>query len=375
MLRRTTAIHLALAAALCLPVLAQEWAGRGRAQGVVKDEEGNPIEGVSVTLRMGDLPDGPEAVATNDKGRWAAGGLAGGDWTALIEKQGYLGAQGPVHVTEFGAAQSFEVRLTPDPGAAIDVGETLFAEGNYAAARAEYEKALPDMTADRAAALRSRIGDSYLAEGNRAAARAEYELALADIGPEGKAHILLQIANSHQQEQNWSAARAAYEQVVPLLPPDDQVRILQQVARNYDAEENRAGAIATLERALTIAPDHPTLLQLIADLLSREGRDDEAEAYLARIPADADLPPDMLLNAGIRHYNEGDMETALQHFDRVVQQDAGVADAYYYRGLVYLGLQRNAEARADLERLLEMDPDNAHAAEARDFLSYLDSEQ
>ncbi|MGH9465662.1 MAG: tetratricopeptide repeat protein [Thermoanaerobaculia bacterium] len=371
MLRRATAVALTLAAAVCLPALAQVWAGRGRAQGVVKDQDGKPIQGATVTLRLDDQTDGPEPVTTNDKGRWATGGLAGGNWTALIEKEGFSAAQGPLHVTEFGAAQPFEVQLVPNPGAAIDVGETLFAAGDYAAARVEYEKAIPHMTPGRAAALRSRIGDSYLAEGNRAAARAEYERALPDITPEGKAHLLLQTANSYQQEENWSAARTHYEQVIPLLPADDQVRILQQIARSYDVEENRAAAIAALERALAIAPENPAVLQLIADLLSREGRDAESEAYLARIPADAELPADMLLNAGIRHYNEGDMETALQHFDRVVRQDPSLADAYYYRGLCHLALQHMDEARVDLQKVIELDADGPLAAQAQEFLGSL----
>lgn len=369
--RRFTTTCLALAAAVSLPVLAQEWAGRGRAQGVVKDENGQPLVGASVTLRMGEATEGPESVVTNEKGRWSAGGLAGGNWTALIEKEGYGAAQGPVYVTEFGAAQPFEVKLVPNPGASIDVGETLFAAGDYAAARAEYEKAVPHMTPDRAAALRSRIGDSYLVEGNRAAARAEYERALADITPEGKAHVLLQIANSYQQEENWSAARTSYEQVLPLLPPEDQVRILQQIARSYDIEENRPAAISTIERALALAVDDPGLLQVAADLLTREGREAEAEAYLARIPEDAALPADMLLNAGIRDYNEGSYEEALKSFERVVRQDPALLDGYYYRGLCHLALQHMDEARADLQKVIELDADAPQATQAREFLDSL----
>lgn len=352
---------------------AQAWAGRGRAQGVVKGPDGRPLEGAQVTLHKdGTEPgEGPEPVLTNEKGRWLAAGLGGGAWTAVIEKEGFVAAQGPVYVNEFGTAQSIEVVLHPSPFASIDVGDQLLDEGRYEEARAEYEKALPELEPDGAARLRSRIGDTYLAQGEWAKAREQYQQALQHIPPEEQAHILLQMATSYDQEGNLAAARGELEKVLPLLPPDNQAQILLMIARTHDAEDDRAAAIAALERACQLSPEDPAILQLLADLLSREGRDEEAEAYLARLPEEAELPADMLLNVGIRHYNEGDMDTALANFDRAVRQSPDLADAYYYRGLVRVSRQDSADAIADLEKYLELAPEGEHAAEARDFLSYL----
>src|SRR5262245_21975847 len=36
-----------------VPAVAQEWAGRGRLQGEIKDEQGQPIDGALLTFRMG----------------------------------------------------------------------------------------------------------------------------------------------------------------------------------------------------------------------------------------------------------------------------------------------------------------------------------
>ncbi|MEZ5332988.1 MAG: tetratricopeptide repeat protein [Thermoanaerobaculia bacterium] len=353
------------------PAAAQQWAGRGRAQGLVKDAEGNPLEGVKVTLTIGDTEDGPEPVMTNEDGRWAVGGLAGGSWRALLEKEGYVTAQGPVNVNEFGASKLLEVSLDANPFAVIDTGEELFEQGRYPEARAAYEEALPKLQEEGAARLRSRIGDTYLAEGDTAQARAQYEQALPYIPGEEQAHIRIQMASSYEKDENWSAARDEYEKVLPLLGADGQTQVLLQIARTHDVEEDRAGAISALERALEVDPDNAPALQLIADLLAREGRDEEAEAYLARLPADAELPPDMLLNAGIRDYNDNKMDEALAQFDRVVRQDPTLADAYYYRGLVHLNLGHNAEAKADLEKLLELAPNHPNAAEAQEFLDFL----
>ena len=66
-----------------------------------------------------------------------------------------------------------------------------------------------------------------------------------------------------------------------------------------------------MKSALESSPGNVAVLQLIADLLGRAGRDEEAQAYLAQLPADAKLPPDMLLNVGIQKYNDGDLEGVL----------------------------------------------------------------
>ena len=63
------------------PVAAQDWAGRGRVRGNVKDEAGNAIEGAKVTLRYDRAPEtGPEPILTDDKGIWGFMGLASGAW-------------------------------------------------------------------------------------------------------------------------------------------------------------------------------------------------------------------------------------------------------------------------------------------------------
>ncbi len=49
-----------------------------------------------------------------------------------------------------------------------------------------------------------------------------------------------------------------------------------------------------------------------------------------------------------------------------------MATALYYRGLVYLGRGENDLAAVDLRKFLELEPDSPKAAEAKEFLSYLE---
>lgn len=364
---------IALLSVLAVPTWGQDWAGRGRAHGSVKGPDGNPLEGVKVKLHMSGDPDsGPEPVYTDKKGRWAAGGLAGGAWTVLLDLEGYLPSQGSVHISEFDPGEPIKVVLEPNPFASIGVGDSLLESGDYAAARVEYEKALPLLEPEGAARLRSRIGDTYLAEGDYEAARKEYEQALTHIEPGEQAHIRLQMANSYQSEQRFTEARAEYEKVLPLLEPDGQVQVLATVARSYDLENNRDQAIATLERALEIKPGDAQLLPLIADLLTRAGREVEAQEYLTQLPEDAELPADMVLNIGIRFYNDGNMDQAYEHFNRAVAQNPDLAETYYYRGLVRLSRGENDLAKADFLKLLELEPDTPRKAEVQEFLDFLE---
>lgn len=373
--RINTVVALILVAALvAVPLVAQDWAGKGRAQGLVKDEGGDPLAGATVTLLF--PPEspigGPESVTTNKKGRWSYLGLRGGNWKVLIELEGYIVSEGVLYVNEFQPAKAVETIMVADPGAAITKGEELLGAGNYAEARIEYEKALKDMDDLGQARLRSRIGDTYLAEGSFAAARAEYEKALPHIPSEEQTHIRLQMANSFQQEGKYSEAREQYEALLPGLTPEGQAQVLRTVAQGYGLQGNNAKAIEALEKANELAPGDPDVLQLLADLLMREGRGEEAESYLAQLPEDVELPTDMVLNMGIRLYNEGDMDKALEFFNRSVEEHPEEASAYYYRGLTLLSKGDKDGAKADFNKLMQIAPDTPHRAEVEEFLKFLE---
>src|SRR5579863_5681665 len=100
-MKRTTriAVLMVLAMACVSSLMAQEWRGRGRLQGVIKDEQGNPIVGAKLTFRLGtDKVDpakpGPPPVLTDKSGKWSVLGLGQGTWSILIEAEGYNSSEG-----------------------------------------------------------------------------------------------------------------------------------------------------------------------------------------------------------------------------------------------------------------------------------------
>ena len=113
MTRRLESIAATALAILCFaaPAAAQT----GRASGTVRDQSGKPIR--SAIIRA-DNPNAypPKVTSTSDdKGRWAMIGLAGGEWRFSVEVAGYIAQSGSVVVRTAGTPPMAFV-LARDPG-------------------------------------------------------------------------------------------------------------------------------------------------------------------------------------------------------------------------------------------------------------------
>ncbi len=325
MLSRNAKIQMLLLVALLLvasvPVWSQAWAGRGRLQGTVKDESGKPMEGAKVTLRKGTdrveaATDGPPSLTTDKNGKWSTLGLAQGPWGILIEKDGFIPSEGQVNVNEFGPAQPINIVLKVIPKEVIEKAEQESAAGQ---AKAAIER-----------------GNALLAEAKYAEARAAYQEGMAKL------------------------------EDTTVHPA-----ILRAVADTYYRENKIDQAIETLKQALALAPDDVDSLRLITTILVSAGREAEAQSYMAKLPAGTKMDPNTILNLGIKAFNEGKMDQALAEFDRVVKENPELPDAYYYRALVYLNQDKKAPAKADLQKLLQLDPSSKYANDAKAMLKDL----
>lgn len=348
---RTSVVWLILITLAAL-TSAQDWKGRGRVQGKVLDPDRNPLEGVKITLlRRGEEGLGPEPFYTNKKGRWAYTGLAGGDWTVVIEAEGYRVSEGNLKVIEYGGGpgEPLEVVMVQDEAAIRE------ARGN------ELMGVLDQ-------------GNRLLQNGEFASARVKYEEVLSEIEDEKQQLPVLQgIAQTYLGEGSFAEARSRFEALLLQLEPTEQPAVLRNISRTHYEEGNIDPAIEALQRALAADPEDIESLRLIINVLVAEGREKEAEPYMSRLPEGEKIDANALLNLGVTEYNNGNLDPALEHFNKVVAEYPDNADAYYYRGLTLLGKAENAGALADFEKMLQLAPDHANAAEAEQFLEYLKS--
>ena len=136
---------LALVAALIAPAAhAQGWRGMGRLAGKVTDEQGKPLEGVTVKF---ELPgSGGTQAKTNNKGEWALGGIAPGAWHVDFDKAGYDSVRITVSVEELSRVPPIQTKLKQsavDPNTVIQAellkASGLLGEKKFGEARAIYE--------------------------------------------------------------------------------------------------------------------------------------------------------------------------------------------------------------------------------------------
>ncbi len=307
-------LGLLLVIASTAPSAAQDWTGRGRVNGVVTDDASKkPVKDATVTLRLANQPDqGPKPLTTDKKGRWGFLGLLGGDWTVKIEAKGYVPSEGSIHVNEF----------QPNPLLQISL-RTL-------------ASVVPKQDPKLAAAQKEiDAGDALL------------------------------------QQHKAAEAHAQYEKALPMFEGDNKVIVLRRIATCQMIEGDDAGAVDTLKSALELKPDDEPSLKLLVDRLIVLHRDDEAQQYMAKLPEGTALDPNTLLNLGINAYNDNKLEDALAKFQQVVAAKPDWPDGYYYRGLAYIASGKTAEAKADFQKVLELDPNSHYAGDCKEFLKSL----
>lgn len=342
---KLSALGLLAALVLAVPAVAQDWAGRGRVQGIVTTEDGKPIEGAKVLLYFsGNKTKGPEAVTTDAKGRWTVLGLRNGSWSVSITKEGFVPSEGSMRVSEVQANETLKVSLQRWE----DTEEAKHAKG----VMGDLDKA-----------------NEMMRSGQWAEARALYEKVLPEVNEKSKPGIQLGIAQTQVQEKDFASALTTLDAVLAANPDDMTALKLRASAQGQLGKTEEA--LTTLKRIVEVNPQDVDALQLIVNLLTSTGREAEAETYEAKMPQGAELDPSAILNIGIEKYNAGDVDGALTYFEKAVKKNPKMPDVYYYRGLAYLAKERIEDAKADLKKFLELDPKHPNAQQARDFLKEL----
>lgn len=314
--RRATCLVIAslLLAGFAADVAAQDWSGSGRVKGTVTDVDGNPIAGAKVFYRMlEDRDAGPPPFTTNKKGGFSFLGIKGGTWIVRVEADGFRPwtSPMPVEVYSTGLSETVDAQL-----------ERIPAEELAAIARYQANENL-------------KAGDELASKGEFAAARAEYQKALETVQDADKAVVLAAIGATYVSEADIDGAKQAFEQ------------------------------------ALTYNPNHIESLKGMCNIVAYQGDMELADELYARIPADERIHPNVLITMAMGHFNQGDTETAKALLDRAIRDFPDNALSHYYRGLTELSLGDNDAALADLKLSLELDPNHAEAANAREFIGQL----
>lgn len=417
-----------LLVALAAPALAQIGALRGQ----VTDAEGEPLEGVRVTVTSPEQEGFQEVVTTGADGKFLlrfTANQAQYRHLFLFEKAGYQSFQQPIQpsasrtiretfVMEEGRGQSDAARgavethgalgtvLTGTTNAAVtafNAGLTAQREGDLATARARLEEALaedPDLGpahvalaqvlldqgehqaalehADRAQELGAarvealRVEHAALRALGRkdAAAAVGEELAAAE---DAKA-AALRVYNQGGEAFAAGDRETALAKFVEAAALDPALREAHHaIATLRLAQGDAAAAAEAAEKALAQGSDDLATLRVLYDAYDALGRHQELAAIAPRLAAvDPDFGGPKLLEQAAQMWNAGEAEAAVALSRQALAIDPSLVKGWYFIGLHHLGEGDNEAAREALETFLAAAPDDPDAATAREVLALLD---
>jgi len=281
--------------ALLLP--AQDYKGKGRQAGIVTDEAGTPLEGVTVKLFC-PRANGGFSVKSDQNGKWLAAWIRSGSWNLDFEKVGYALKKLSIEVSESKKNLDIEIRLAKIEGLSLTdsirdllvKGNELFDKGDFAGALASYEAILAE--APDAYPVNMNIGNCYFAQEKYDLAEASFMKVLekdpqraeaiiavgncyANRGDSAKAMewygkveferiedpiVLYNLGTNYYNNSKFEDALRFYQKAVEKQK--DSADALYQLGLTYLNLQKNPEAIATFESYLKVDPDSPRAAQV-----------------------------------------------------------------------------------------------------------------
>lgn len=311
-----------LAVFICSSILpAQEGRGMGRINGVVLDEDKDPIEGVEIHLQATNF-NLSMTTKSNAKGEWGFLGFGRDVFMFTFKKEGYLttSAQLVLSGVDKNPAQQIILKKAPEiPKGAIVVTEAV---------KADFKKA-----------------DALFKEKKYAEALPYYE-AIVRKNPEAYKMLRYKLANCLRELKMYPRAIEEYEKVITGLKKDD-----------LDIKGKKIVAEAYVN---------------IGDIYLKQKKFEEAaKNYIKSMeivpPADAAVA----YNVAEICFNAEKIADAVKYYKLAIELRPGFAGYYKKLGYAYLNLGDLNTAKTYFQKFLEMAPNDPDAPSIKDMLSSL----
>jgi tetratricopeptide (TPR) repeat protein len=160
-------------------------------------------------------------------------------------------------------------------------------------------------------------------------------------------------------------AAAKFQEAVTARP--DLVAGWQALAKVNLRLKNYAKSIEAAEKAVAIDSDLPDMYAVLYEANNLSGNKAKAAEYKSKMPANAGS----LFNDAARAINSGKDGDAEPLLKQAIAIDESFAQAYYELGMLYVRGGKNADARTNLQKYLELEPNGKDAATAKEMLNYV----
>ena len=391
---------------------------KGRLLGKVLDPEGNPIPGVVVTVTAPEIPSFREVQTSDKKGMFTVDfrqvdvtyryrfDKAGYQTMEAQQKWGLEGTQyyeWTMHPGQSAAVGGLPPASTSEPAiAAFNAGVTASKAKDYATAEAKFKEAVgydPNLRQAWGALSEAQV---QLGHDQQAAEAAEKAMALG-LADESVLTARWQAYRNLNDEAKAAEALKDLERIGRRT--EEAKRIHNEGVALVKAGDD-AGAFAKFQEALTVDPNLQASLLGLATAGLKIGRNAEAataaetvlkadprnekalrirynaclnlgdqarlaDALVGLAPIEPAIARDGLVRLAFEAYDSNDMALAKERFGKALAVDPNYPPAYYYLAVINVAQGATAEAKSNLERFLQLAPNDKEAESAREMLKYL----
>ena len=206
------------------------------------------------------------------------------------------------------------------------------------------------------------LKDVYLTPGNAAPAGGTGAVAQAKADPAVEAYNAgAELANEGKNAE----ALAKFQEAVAAKP--DLAAGWQALAKLYARVKDYPKAIEAANKALSFDSEETDMYAVLYEGYSKTGDKAKADEAKKKMPANAGV----LFNDAAKLINankDGEAEPLLK---QAIAADEKFAPAYYELGMIYVRAGKSADAKANLQKYLELQPTGKDAATAKEMLKYV----
>ena len=179
----------------------------------------------------------------------------------------------------------------------------------------------------------------------------------------------LQEAATLAQGGKIADARKIYEDLIAKYPQIYQLEAF--IARTYAAENNIPMAMQHLKVNLEKEPNNVELKLFQAELLMESGDKAGAKAILDAVDMKEVKDPYTFVNQAINLINDKKGAEAAELLTKLIAQFPTTNELYYYRGRAYVASDKLDDAKADLEKFVQLAPNAKETADAKKILEQI----
>jgi tetratricopeptide (TPR) repeat protein len=181
--------------------------------------------------------------------------------------------------------------------------------------------------------------------------------------------VLLDHARTLQESGDDEAAKAAYAEAAASLArqleltPDSLVYLTNRVIALEGAGDLEA-ALGGLEALIAADAENPRYYMRKAEILTEQGRADEAVAVISAMPAGNAAGAEVIYNAAVEMWNTGNMEGVVAAMDKAISINPDMPDLYRLKGRALISSGNDADGIAALKEYLSRVPEDHPGADA-----------